>query len=84
MEYMENIKSVVIDILGTIIENEVDLQEYFSTENDLRGLGLSSLQYIQLIVLLEDYFNIEFGDEVFYEEYFKDIDKLVNNIQAKA
>ena len=79
---MDNVKNSVISVLKQIIDSDLNLVEYFSTEKDLGGIGLSSLQYIQLIVLLEETFNIEFGDDAFQEEYFKDINKLVEYIQT--
>ena len=49
---MENVKNSVISVLEMIVDSDLDLSEYFLAEKDLSGIGLSSLQYIQLIVLL--------------------------------
>ena len=81
---MENVKNSVISVLEIIVDSDLDLSEYFLAEKDLSGIGLSSLQYIQLIVLLEESFNIEFGDDAFQEEYYKDINKLVKYIELRV
>lgn len=80
---MKNVKGTILSVLGEIIDSDINLEEYFTDENDLEGIGLTSLQYIQLIVLLEDAFEIEFGDDAFQEEYFKDINKLMDYIEQE-
>lgn len=79
---MESIKKKVVEIIEQIANLDMDLMEYFTNQDDMSGMGLSSLEYIQLIVFLEEDFGIEFGDDVFQEEYFKDINKIVEYIKV--
>lgn len=81
---MDNVKEAVISVLEMIVDSDMNLSEYFSNEKSLGGIGLTSLQYIQLIVLLEETFSIEFGDDAFQDEYYKDIDKLVDYIEMRV
>lgn len=81
---MDNVKESVISVLEMIVDSDMNLSEYFLNEKNLGGIGLTSLQYIQLIVLLEETFGIEFGDDAFQDEYYKDINKLVDYIEMRV
>ena len=56
MEYLQRIKSIVSDQLGV----SIDILNTTTTKEDL---GLDSLDFVGLAVLLEDEFNIEIDDD---------------------
>lgn len=81
---MDNIKSKIIEIIKKICNTDIDLQTFFTNNDDLGKIGLSSLEYIQLIVYIEEEFGVELGVEAFQEEYFKDINKIIEFIEVQS
>lgn len=80
---MDNIKEKIIEIIKKIHSTDIDLHTFFSSNDDLGKIGLSSLEYIQLIVYIEEEFGVEFGVDVFQEEYFRNINKIIEFIETQ-
>lgn len=81
---MDNIKEKIIEIIKKICSTDIDLATFFSNNDDLGKIGLSSLQYIQLIVYIEEEFGVEFGVDAFQEEYFKNFNKIIEFIEKQS
>lgn len=56
----------------------------FNNNSKLKELGISSLEYIELVVKLEKIFNIEFEECTLMIDYFKTISDLVNYVCSKS
>ncbi|MBY7142465.1 hypothetical protein KFZ56_05100 [Virgibacillus sp. NKC19-3] len=52
-----------------------------SIKDNLVDLGLDSIQGIKLLVLIEEQFEIEFFDEEYNLDYFKDIDSIITMVK---
>lgn len=70
-------------IIKELIEKTVgDVEEFgdFGLDDNLADFGISSLNFIKILVAIEDEFNIEFEDEELEFENFNTIRKLVNSL----
>lgn len=76
------LKEQIIELIYEIKQTDIQLQEYFNEHSDLGGIGMTSLEYIQLIVYMEERFNVEFDDVAFQEEFFKDINLIVEYVDS--
>ena len=76
---MNNIKSKVAMIAIEVLENQVDLATIIEISS-LEELGMNSLMYMNLIIKLEMYFEIEFDDEMLSIENFDSVDKIAEHI----
>ncbi|MNW40286.1 Acyl carrier protein [compost metagenome] len=72
----ERVASIIQDTL------QVSRSEFAQTEN-LIELGMTSLSFVKLIVLLETEFNIEFDDDDFLMDKFEFLDDFVSYVQKK-
>lgn len=63
---METIKKIT-----DIVEKELDgVEVIISADENLKSLGINSLNFIKLIIAIEDEFDIEFEDEnLDYNQY---------------
>ncbi len=66
----------VVSIVNEAIE-EVDVTLAMCDE-ELQLIGLDSISFIRMIVMLEDEFCIEFPDEVLYMENLNTINRIIN------
>lgn len=75
---MENkkLKEIVFDKIMEVLEIK-DGHIQMSLKNDL---GIHSLELINLIVCLEDFFNIEFTDDFLLQNKFDIIENIVEEI----
>lgn len=74
---MENTKDVIIDIVLKILaNNNIDFSTQITETELLKNVGLDSLLLIELIVLIEEYFEIEIPDVYLVEEEINTIRKL--------
>lgn len=53
-----DISERIVDIIKSIKPDVV-----FSKEQSIREMGINSIQYVQILVNLEEYFDFEFPDE---------------------
>lgn len=77
----EKISEEIIAFLKLkIVENgDIELNE----NTPFLNIAINSIQYIQLIVLLEQKYGFEFDDEELLISYFKDIKQLAEHIKQK-
>lgn len=77
----EKISEEIIAFLKLkIVENGgIELNE----NTPFLNIAINSIQYIQLIVLLEQKYGFEFDDEELLISYFKDIKQLAEHIKQK-
>lgn len=73
------IKEQVRTIVSNIIEGAAQLDD----ESLLKGVGLNSINFIQMIVELEDEFNIEFDEDELDDYETISIQSLVDYIEKK-
>lgn len=73
----ERVASIIQDTL------QVSRSEFAQTEN-LIELGMTSLSFVKLIVVLETEFNIEFDDDDFLMDKFEFLDDFVSYVQKKT
>ena len=64
---MKNEEIIVHAIQSILNESEID------TNLDFRSIGINSLSFIQLVVNLEDQFDVEFDDENLDIEHYKNV-----------
>ena len=55
----------------------------FENSDSLRDLGLTSLKFVELIILIEDEFLIEIPDEDIDRRRFSTVDNIVGYVQGK-
>lgn len=76
--YMEK-KEVYDDIISIIIE--LMGEDFIPIKNiDLHSQGIDSISFIELIIKLEDYFNIKFSDDFILSYSELTIDRIYNYI----
>lgn len=71
---MKNIDTFIRNTLVSLLE--VDASELENQNTNLNMLGLTSMQTIQLIVMLEDEYNIEFLDNDLFFTNFSTFSKI--------
>ena len=80
----EGIRYIIMEkeIIDLIVDNSfVDSNgKAIQADDDLIEIGLNSLNCIQLIVLLEDKYNIEFGYSDLSVESVNTVSKIINYI----
>lgn len=76
--YMEKtyLENKVVDILKEFVVVEIDKSASF------KNLGVSSLDYVTLIVKVEKTFGVEFEDAALVMEYFETIEKFIEYIYS--
>ena len=57
---------------------ELDVEEHI--DHDLSTLGINSIQYIRIIVAIEEEYDMEFSDESLLEGYFTSFEQLVEYV----
>ena len=76
-------KSKILDDLKCIIHENFKIETDFIEMNTPiinGGISLGSIQMIELIVGIENFYSLQFNDDVLLEENFKDFDVLTNII----
>lgn len=79
MKNIEEIKAVVAEFVTNILENKINEFEV-TCEVDLLDLGMDSIEYMNLIIKLEEYFEIEFDDEITDMAAYNSINKFADYI----
>lgn len=68
------------------VVNLLDLERTISDEDideDLNQIGLNSLEFVKMVLLLEDYFKIKNGEEILFDLSKKlTIRKIVKRLKA--
>lgn len=77
--YMEqsNVQEKVLQVMKEFVIGD------FGIESKFEELGVSSIEYIALIVKMEKAFNIEFDEYALTMNYFVTVEDLVNYVQDK-
>lgn len=60
---MEFYKDDIYQVLADVLETDIDLLKSMKEEDDLALYGLDSVSAVQLIVKLEEKYEIEFQDD---------------------
>jgi len=71
------------EFISELIKLEQNAMNSIDSDADLIEFGLDSLNSIELIVRLEDEFNIEIDDNDLFIDKINTINKLINIIQNK-
>ena len=58
----ENVYSIIRDVAN--LSNIDNVSRY----NDIKNIGCSSLEIMTIIIRIEEYYNIEFDDEIFEKQ----------------
>ena len=73
------IKKIIMDLIPYWIPTDDDW-----TSDSIESLNINSYQYIQIIVNIEEAFDIVMDDEILSHEYFETINDLYNYVLKKA
>ena len=78
-------KDEIGNYVRELIRPMLELDESYELEDDcdLVALGLDSMKSVNLIVDIEEHFNIMFDDEELLLDNFKTISNIVNRISSK-
>ncbi len=57
---------------------ELDVEKYI--DQDFSAIGINSIQYIRIIVAIEQEYNMEFSDDSLLEGYFTSFEQLVDYV----
>lgn len=74
-DMIERVKNKVLEVLNTTDE--------ITYEENLALRGLDSLRTVELVVELEEMFNVTFDDEEMLTENFSSIDKIKDRLLTK-
>lgn len=70
--------------ITTLLEENLQISKSEINETqDLLELGMTSLSFVQIIVAFENEFDIEFDDDDFNAEKFKNVNDFVFYIEKK-
>lgn len=75
MKNVEEIKDVILKFVISIMDKEMNKFE-LNYEENLFDLGMDSIKYVNLIVKLEMYYNIEFNNEIMNMTEYNSISKI--------
>ena len=75
--------SVEDKIIG-ILKNIVSCDSILPTSNLVNDIGINSIQFIQMIVQIENEFNIEFDNEFLNINRFENITSISNYVMSKV
>ena len=75
MKNVEEIKDVILKFVINIMDKEMNKFE-LNYEENLFDLGMDSIKYVNLIVKLEMYYNIEFNNEIMNMTEYDSISKI--------
>ncbi|GBF75586.1 hypothetical protein PA598K_04004 [Paenibacillus sp. 598K] len=78
-----SILSTEIEILSKVKEVLVVEEREINLKENLGAIGLDSMKSVQLIVELEELFNISFDDEELMFENFSTIQKITTMVNEK-
>lgn len=70
---MSNVDERVIKVIGEAVNTGIVVQKGVT----LNGLGYDSLKNVELVVLLEEEFNIRFDDSMLSQSRFSTVDSVI-------
>ncbi|MBJ8030420.1 acyl carrier protein [Bacillus cereus group sp. N21] len=76
-------KDSIVQIITDKLVEILELKEPVQFNENLSFYGLDSIMSVQLIVELEDYYNIAFEDEELIFSNFDTVSKIVELIEGK-
>lgn len=76
-------KNDILEIVKEMIKSIVNENIEISFNLKLIDIGINSIQFIKLIIKLEEYFNIEFDEEHLSASSFENISYIVEYIYIK-
>lgn len=79
-ETMDNIENVIIDKVKQLLDFDGEINE----EQDLRSIGLDSLTSVELIVFLEEYFNIFFSEDELLLDNFSTVSQIKQSVVMRC
>lgn len=78
------IREKLIELISRVIDLEIDIVNQQLNENDnINQLGLNSIEFIKLIVFIEEEFNIEVEDEVLVSNEYASLKVLCDYVNQK-
>jgi acyl carrier protein len=81
---MEDIRGKIIESVALILRTDVENVEKLPGDQPLRVIGMDSLNVMDIIVNLEDTFNIAFNEDELLMDNINTIDKLTRIIGQKT
>lgn len=79
MKTVNEITFGIIEIVKKVLEKEIDID----MNDDLTGIGLDSVVFVELILTLEETYSINFNEEEETIGNFSTINKIVDLIDRK-
>lgn len=83
MDASQNVESRVRGALSTALAGRVDVGE-LGVRDDLFGAGMTSHQTVQVMLALEDEFDVEFPDDQLSKTTFATISSIVSAVDSLA
>jgi len=71
-DFAREIKKLVLQTAELDVEKHID--------QDFSAIGINSIQYIRIIVAIEQEYNMEFSDDSLLEGYFATFEQLVEYV----
>ncbi|HEX3043685.1 MAG TPA: phosphopantetheine-binding protein [Bacillota bacterium] len=79
---MNDVEARVRKVFKEVLGNPVRLEELGSEQN-LNDLGITSVNFIKIILVLEDEFNIQFEDEDLKFEELNTLQRVTAYVESK-
>ena len=79
---IENINNRLAEMISTVLETEMD-QQFHQQLNDFTNAGISSIDFIRIVVMIENEYDFEFMDEDLVQTKFRSISDLSEYIQKR-
>ena len=73
-------KETIRNVIKLILNNREEAIDSISLNEPLKNIGMNSINYMQMVLLIEDYFNIKFKVEDCIYEEMDTIEKIINII----
>lgn len=81
---INEVKNKIIEIIMKALEGRIDIDTNINDKEDLvSALGINSIEAIEIIVRLENEFDIEVDDTELSVDFLRNIDYIANYIISK-
>ena len=77
-KYMNNLEEKIKGAIGTLIEYDGVIEN----EQELRELGFDSLKNVELAMVLEEEFSVQFDDSLLQQENFRTVNRIKDLIMS--
>lgn len=77
-----NTKEHIIEIIARLMEDE-SVKEQLKHNDDLTQLEINSINFIRLVVELEDFFEVEFEDDALDYTKYLSLNELCNYLEKR-